>query len=253
MSIPNHSYRKNIDICKFINSEILKRYFDICKNLYPETNQLFIADNYISNNTINFLKETDVSNFDMLYVCTGVKELLNESYVNNLFSCNEKITLVVGFDFLNEFSLKFMNKGYTIKDFFRVLNILKKYQNKYNTKLFMKANRIIDAPMDYKWREKEEDENLKKMKKIFSEYGTYIDCRYNQMIYPGSYLDVHTSKYYLKTDNHQDKNISGAIHGLLYSLKNYSLLDEMKYFVKPFIRYDEDGQVINSRIKIKND
>ena len=249
MSIPNYVYKKNINICKQLNVSLIRKYFDICKQLYPKVNQLYVADNYIAESEINFLKEVDVSQFDLLHILTGVKELLKENYTDKLFQLNKNMHFLLGFDFLNEFSLKFMNKGYTIKDIFSCIDMMENKQQKYSTDLIVKGTIINDAPMDYKWREKEEDENLEKIINQISQFGIYNDLRYNQLIYPGSYLDVHTSKYYKKTISHLEADTSGGIAQLIDFLNGYRNLAALKYYTKPFIRYDEDGNIITARHK----
>ncbi len=249
MSIPNYVYKKNINICKQLNKSIIRKYFDICKQLYPKVNQLYVADNYIANSEIDFLKEIDVSQFDDLHLLTGVREILNGDYADNLFSVGKSINLLMGFDFLNEFSLKFINKGYTISDIFKAIKTLGDMQSKYSTRLKIKATRIVDSPMDYKWREEEEDDNLEKMQNEINKFGTYVDLKYSQLIYPGSYLDKYSSKYFKKVSSHLDKNTSGSIPRLSHFLNGYDNLASLKYFVKPFVRYGEDGQIITSRVE----
>jgi len=251
MSIKNNIYKKNLDLSKIITKQHLKKYFEICKKLYPKTNQLYIGDNYISKHMIDFIKEVDVSEFQRVIAITGIRQLLDEEYCNKLFTINKKMLMVVGFDFINEFSLKFMNKGYEIKDIFKAIDNIKKYQKKYNTDLIIKGNRILDSPMDFYYRHLEEIENFNKIKESFENTDIeYIDCAYSQMIYPGSYLDNVESKYYKKVEDHRNPNTSGNIHILLSMLNgNYKLLDELKYFVKPFVRYDENGKIIKSCIE----
>ncbi len=249
MSMNNPTYNKNIDLTKQLSTDLMRKYFKRCKDIYPKVNNFFITDNYVSENIIDYLKEVDVSDFDSVILSTGIRELMKKDYVDKLFSLNKKLFLSVGFDFLNEFSLKFINKGYEIKDIFTALDNLHECQQKYNTEVIIKTNRISDSIMDYKWREKEEDENLEKIVKKIKQFGTPVDCRYNQMIFPRSFLDTCKSKYFEIIDDHLDFRTSGAIQSIYHLVGDYSSVTELKYITRPFIRYDENGNIIKARVK----
>ncbi len=245
------SKRKMIDkVCSFVDNEKylvrIKNYFGLCKKLYPKTNKLLFADSYPTFRSLSFLKLLDISNFESIVLWSSIQQLKNESYVDLLFQLNKNITISIGIDYLNDFSLSFMNKGYKKKDIFLALNIIEKYKNIYKNNVSIRVNYITDYPFDFKFRREEDFETIDKIRSKLENCGIkFVLMKYGQMIFKNSFLDNNESKYYKITKSHYDQNVSGLFSSIGKRMRNNNI-SEVQFFCQPYIRYDKYGNIIPS-------
>ncbi len=245
------SKRKIINkVCSFMDDEKylikVKRYFNTCKKLYPKSNKLLFADSYPTFRSLSFLKMLDIFNFESIVLWSSIQQLKNEEYVNLLFQLNKNIVISIGVDYLNDFSLSFMNKGYEKKDIFLVLDKIIKYKNIYSNNITIRINYISDSPRSLKCQTEEDFETIKMIKdKLEKNEIKFILMNYGQMIFKNSFLDNNENKYYKLAKSHYDQNVSGLFSFIGKRMRNDNI-SEVQYFCKPYIRYDKYGNIIPS-------
>lgn len=137
---PKHNFAENVEVEKIVN------YFKKISKSYKSTN-VFFNDSYLENNDYNkklFKRLTEEGFTKSLY--TGVLLLKRPDYIDFL-NQNKVASVLVGVETTIDSSLKFINKGYTRKDLFEMVNMLKKRLNKHTVpNILLMCDLPLNAP-----------------------------------------------------------------------------------------------------------
>ncbi len=135
---PKHDLTEGVPVEKIV------RYFKKISKSY-KSNNIFFNDSYLVNNDYNkqlFKRLTEEGFTKSLY--TGVLLLKRPDYIDFLNE-NNVTSMLIGVETTIDSSLKFINKGYTRKDIFEMVDMLKKRLNKNTVPDFLL---MCDIPLD---------------------------------------------------------------------------------------------------------
>lgn len=247
---PEYDFTKNVTVDKMVN------YFIKLSKLYNSKN-IFFNDSYLVNNKYNkeLFRELSDRGFTLL-LYTGVLLLNRPDYIDFLNE-NNVVSLLIGVESTNDFSLKYINKGFQRKDIYSMVDKMKKYMRKSIMPEFLL---MFDLPLN-------SPNKTEAIETIKDNYQVLIDMR-NDLASSGVANGIGCNfslaplRHFPKTDladgnllrvesfDKEPEDLIGIISMYKYLSRSLGIdmteIDKASCLSEPIMRYLPNGEPLNS-------
>ena len=242
----------NIPIHSFVDNSspetVAQNIISSCR--LHETDRLFVADDYFlftefNEEVFKILTEHDIK----IEIYSGIHLLRNPVYVKKIDKYIDSISL--GIESFDNFSLKYINKGYTLKDINNALNNVIEYCSDLQVVMML----MMDLPIRSSSAIIHNYELIKEAREKLENNGLRVYMLPKLLEVNWNLRKTFLDNKYLRLADRQSKHISGR-YVIWKALEELGIVDSDLYQDRttPLERYDMSGNVLESDLfTISND
>lgn len=205
-------------------------------------NSIFFANDYFQftpkyKQIMQNLVDEDIR----IVIFSGIQSLQNKEFLDNVNKYVSSIKL--GLESFSDFSLKYINKGYTYAE---IQNTLKLIKNHLNKDIFFLTNLIVDLPINSKEEIIRNYERAWEFKKEMIDAGFKFNYSSKILTVGNDTREQFIDNKFIKVDYETD-NISGRYLLFKYFREMGVIKDDLyKDMSLPLLRFDENGNELST-------